>query len=122
FDESPAFFLVFQKARDPGHADVGDTVVYLLFGDDVASAGKKLDLDAFFFVVALCNGDIVAHELRLRQPFQLKGDLVELAACWVSSEYRAQCQRETEKRHQQFLHPFAPFVSESSHATGNAAS
>ena len=49
-----------------------------IFGQQIGAAGIDGEIDAFGLVVALCQRDVEAGELRLRQPLQTQARLGEL--------------------------------------------
>jgi hypothetical protein len=62
--------------RHPVDDHVGAAAGDHLFRSDVGAARLDRDIKAFLFVKALVLGDIVARELRLRDPFELQRQLV----------------------------------------------
>ena len=65
-----------QRRRHPVDDDVGAAARQHLLGRDVRAAGLDRHVEPFVLVEALVLGDVIAGELRLRDPFELQRHLV----------------------------------------------
>ena len=69
-----------QGLRDPGDAELGATGGQDLLRDDLHRPLENLDIQALRLVEAVVEGDVIAGELRLSEPLQLKPYRIWLGA------------------------------------------
>ena len=87
-----ALFTGGQCRRHPFDGYIGTTTGDDLGGCDIRATGQDSDVQALFFVKALFKRHVVARELGLRDPFQLKRDVFEMT-CSHSGACQPQCSR-----------------------------
>ena len=98
-DQRHALFAGGERAAHPVDDHVGAAAGDHLLGRDVGAARLDLDVEAFLLVEALVLGDVVAGELRLRDPFQLQRHLVGGQRLECGKRHRA-----GQHRNHQFFH------------------
>ena len=75
-DHGRAFLARRQRRRHPVDDDVGAAARQHLLGRDVRTARLDRHVEALLLVEALVLGDVIAGELRLRDPLELQRHLV----------------------------------------------
>src|SRR4029077_10769029 len=100
-----------QQARQPVEADLGLAARDDLLRCDARTADLEVHVEAERLVVAECLCRVVAGELRLRDPLQLEGDLVELSRLRLrarTAEADPQADRDRRQHNRDARHMLTP--------------